>query len=273
MVGLERFADELPAPIETLERLLGNAGTSIVQAAFANSFFVHPNAVRARTPFYPDRARVSREHYPGKSRGKCADWQGAIVKLDGNSRAQKAWEKYTGRPVVRKSGYGVRHIWGNPWDPSAFTAGWNLCYMPFWIGMLTEDQHPHEDLQKAVKQASWDLFFAESPVCETPSFVSNPEFDLGGALRGQNIRLLVGGQRMDSIAVSGATEADIVRSIRSKTNQSWTNLRKGVRAILELPHGDFGTENVAASSKSVVRRMQRETGVALPRLKDILDSM
>ena len=24
----------------------------------------------------------------------------------------------------------VRHIWGEPWNPDASTAGWNLCYMP-----------------------------------------------------------------------------------------------------------------------------------------------
>ena len=117
MVGFEVFEDELPAPIGTLERLLGNAGTSIVQAAFANSFFVHPGAVKKLTPYFPAHARSSREHYPGKKKGEYADWNGVTVKLDDNSRAQRAWGQYTGRPVARKSGYGVRHIWGHPWDP------------------------------------------------------------------------------------------------------------------------------------------------------------
>ena len=70
-----------------------------------------------------------------------------------------AWERYTGRKLSRGSGYGVRHIWGEPWNPYFYTAGWNLCYMPFWAGMLTEAQHPHEKLPDAIQQASWDLYF------------------------------------------------------------------------------------------------------------------
>lgn len=190
MVDFESFEDELPAPIETLEKLLGDAGTSVVKAAFAYSFFVHPDAVRNRTPLYPQSARVSKEHYPGKKRREHAQWGGVTVKLDDNSHAHMAWKKYTGQRVVRRSGYGIRHIWGHPWDPNAFTAGWNLCYMPFWIGMLTEDQHPHHDLQQAVKQASWDLFFADNPVCEPPDFVRDPGFHLAGVLRGQRLQVI-----------------------------------------------------------------------------------
>ena len=59
---------------------------------------------------------------------------------------------------------------GHPWNPDAFTAGWNLCYMPFWAGMLTEDQHPLPELQLAIKQASWDLYFQDNQVCEPPDF-------------------------------------------------------------------------------------------------------
>jgi len=118
MVDFESFEDELPAPIETLESLLGNGGRSVVEAAFAYSFFVHPDAVRERTPLYPHFARSSRKHYPGRKKGECAQWKGGVtVKLDDNSRAHSAWGKYTGQPVVRKSGYGVRHIWGHPWGP------------------------------------------------------------------------------------------------------------------------------------------------------------
>jgi len=62
--------------------------------------------------------------------------------------------------------------------------------MPFWIGMLTEDQHPHRDLQQAVKQASWDIFFADNPVCEPPDFVRDPGFHLAGVLRGQRPQVI-----------------------------------------------------------------------------------
>ena len=66
---------------------------------------------------------------------------------------------------------------------------------------------------------------------------------------------------------------DALRVIRTKRHQSWKNLRKAVRALMDQPHESFGTRNVAASSKSTVRRMQRETGLPLDRLKDMLDSM
>ncbi len=66
---------------------------------------------------------------------------------------------------------------------------------------------------------------------------------------------------------------DIVRAIRADRHQSWKNLRKAVRALSDLPHEPFGTANVAASSKSAVRTMQRATGLSLDRLLEILDSM
>ena len=67
--------------------------------------------------------------------------------------------------------------------------------------------------------------------------------------------------------------AEVLREVRSDRHQSWSNLRKAVRALMEQPHEPFGTPNVANSSKSTVRLMQRRTGLSLDRLKDMLDSM
>ena len=161
-----------------------------MRAAFQYSFFAHPDAVRRRTPWYPERARTSREHYPGGNRGDTARWRGRSVTLGDNAYAQHAWANYTGRPIERRSGFGVRHIWGNPWDPDAFTAGWNLCYTPFWAGMLTEKQHPHPELESAVRQAAWNLYFRADPVCEPPEFVTDPGIDVGHLLGTQPIRVL-----------------------------------------------------------------------------------
>lgn len=193
-IWIESWQGPLPAPIDALEQLLQQGGTTIVRAAFQYSFFAHPDAVRRRTPCYPERARTSREHYPGRERGDSAVWRDRSVTLGDNSYAQHAWEKYTGRPIERRSGFGVRHIWGNPWDPDAFTAGWNLCYMPFWAGMLTERQHPHPQLEAPVRQAAWNLYFGVDPVCEPPEFVSDPGIDLGQLLGAQPIRVLQSSQ-------------------------------------------------------------------------------
>ncbi len=198
MLVLRRHEGNLAHPIETLEDYFQKAGSSLIRVAFAHSYFIHPDSVRQRVVQFPDRARLSRKHYPRKDRGNIAIWvgddkepgDGREVKLSQNQQAQRAYASYTGHALVRKSGYSVRHIWGHPWNPDAFTAGWNLCYMPFWAGMLTEEQHPHEGLERAIRQAAWDIYFRQNPVCEPPSFVEDPGLDLDALLDGQPILLL-----------------------------------------------------------------------------------
>ena len=262
-----------------LERYLDKAGTTIVQAAFEHSYFIHPDKVRQKTPLYPDRARLSREHYPKCDRGDRGTWNGREVRLSDNSLAQRAWAKYSGRSIERASGYGVRHVWGHPWDPNAFTAGWNLCYMPFWAGMLTERQHPHPELEAAIRQAAWDLFFRHDPVCALPHFVTDPAIDLDALLGGQPILVFAGGEavRANSRTLpSGASGDEIderIREIRRASRQSWSNLLKAVQALQKKPHEPFGTRNVEATSKSTLRRIRRETRLDLAVLESRLKAM
>ena len=187
--------DEIIPAIQSLEDYFWKGGASIVQAAFRHTYFIHPDAVKRETPLFPNRARYSREHYPNLGKGHSTVWKAGdgrerSIILDDNSRAQMAWERYTGRRLARRSGYGVRHIWGNTHNPDAFTAGWNICYMPFWAGMLTEDQHPHPELQAAIRRASWDLYFSDNPVCKTPDFVSEIDMDLNDVLEGNPLLIL-----------------------------------------------------------------------------------
>ena len=58
---------------------------------------------------------------------------------------------------------------------------------------------------------------------------------------------------------------DVVRAIRAERHQSWSNIRKAIAALQGRPHAGFGTPNVEASAKSAVRKMCRETGLALDR--------
>ena len=260
--------------MEALEGYLDPGGTTLLRAAFAHSYFVDPMKVRDRTPYYPDRARLSRVHYPDKWRGDTALWEGREVKLGDNGRAQLAWKGYTGR-LLRRSGYSVRHIWGHPWNPDAFTAGWNLCYMPFWAGPLTEDQHPHAGIQRAVQQASWDLFFRDNPVCAPLDFVNDPGIDLDSVLGDQPLLLLAGEATPPPppIPRSDSDEPDTwgqVKEIRTRTHQSWSNICKAIRLLRGKRHQPFGTKNVESSSKSVVRRIQRETRLSLAQLEDLL---
>jgi hypothetical protein len=187
------------------------------------------------------------------------------------------WAKYTGRPIDRGSGYGVRHIWGNPWDPDAFTSGWNLCYMPYWLGMLTEDQHPHPDVAAVIQQVSFDLYFRERPVCMRPQYVADRGVDLSALAATNPVRLLrpaSAAKPRRSATSSHANPSAPMQTmfkIRTRRNQSWSNLRKAARALLELPHEPFGTRNVEATSKSVVRAMMREARLTTEELAEIFE--
>ena len=268
---------DLVSPIQSLEGYLQKGGVTIIQAAFKHSFFAHSDKVRAKTPWYPKCARLSREHYPGLNRGDRATWNGRSVRLGDNSAAQSAWSAYSGRRIERGSGYGVRHVWGHPWNPDAFTAGWNLCYMPFWAGMLTEEQHQHPELERAVRQAAWDLYFRENPVCDPPDFVEDPGVDLESILGEQPLLILAGkttGRAISALSPD-STNAEVVarvKEIRRDRNQSWSNIRKAARSLQGKGHEPFGTPNVEASAKSDVRRIQRETGLSPAQLEDLLNS-
>ena len=281
MVNIQIHTGDLIPPIQSLENYFWNGGVSIIRAAFAHSYFVHPDAVRERTPYYPNRARRSGNHYPGLDKGKHAIWpeDGREVILDVNLRAHQAWERYTGRKLLTRTAYGVRHIWGHPWNPDAFTAGWNLCYMPFWAGMPTEDQHPHPELRDAIKQASWDLYFRDDPVCQPPDFVMDPGGDLCEILDGQPLRVLAAetpsGTKPRRLPEEPFINDDggvlmSVRVIRTQTHQSWSNICKATQALQGNDHDPFGTSNVEASSKSCVRRILRETGLTIRQLETLL---
>ena len=108
MVSCHIQHEDLVPAIQSLEDYFREGGTSIIQAAFKHTYFVHPDAVLTKTPYFPERARRSREHYAGIDKGDRTIWKagdGREIILDDNSRAQMAWERYTGHRLLRKSGY------------------------------------------------------------------------------------------------------------------------------------------------------------------------
>ena len=288
LLYLQLHQGELTHPVSVLEEYFRGAGVTVIQAAFAHSYFVHPDSVKAKTPYFPDRARFSRQNYPGATKGQKAVWSGdgREVVVDDNQHAQMAWARYTGRGLARGTGYSVRHIWGHPWDPDAFTAGWNLCYMPFWAGMLTEKQHPHADLELAVRQASWDLYFRNKRVCEPPDYVEDPGLDLPTLLAGQPVLILGRDSRdethrsrpsvhlpprgADPVTPLGSIP-ERVKEIRTQTHQSWSNIRKAARSLQGLSHEPFGTSNVGNSAKSCVRKIHKETGLSFAEIESLLN--
>ena len=149
--------------------------------------------------------------------------------------------------------------------------------MPFWAGMMTEEQHPHPELERAVRQAAWDLYFRENPVCEAPDFVEDPGVDLESILGEQPLLILVGETTGTTTSVlspdsSNAEVVARVKEIRRDRHQSWSNIRKAARSLQGKEHDPFGTLNVEASAKSTVRRIQRETGLSPAQLEDLLNN-
>ena len=151
--------------------------------------------------------------------------------------------------------------------------------MPFWAGMLTEDQHPHPLVQLAVKQAGWELYFRGDPVCDPPSFVDDPGLDLDGVLGDQPLLIaappkrVAAGSPPEPVDLNGLGPADAVIAVRRKVGNSWSNLRKAVRALQGRDHEPCGSPNVEANSKSHVRRIMRETGLDLTELAELIEQL
>jgi hypothetical protein len=168
---------ESPDAIQQLVRQFGSEA-KLIRAAVNATYFVHPDKVTAAS-HYPLHARHSRAKYPNKTKGETVEVNGVTITLDFNHKAQATWKSVTG-VFKRKSGYGVRHIWGNASDPDAYTATWNICYMPFWAGMMTEDQHPLQTLATVIQQISFNAYFRKGPLSKRgrPKFVVDPGLDL-----------------------------------------------------------------------------------------------
>ena len=70
--NLRIHSEGLAPTIESLEGYFKDGGASLVQAAFHHTYFVHSDVVLNNTPLFPNRARCSREYYPGIDKGQSA---------------------------------------------------------------------------------------------------------------------------------------------------------------------------------------------------------
>ena len=68
MLYLQLHHGDLSHPVRVLEEYFRKGGVSILQAAFAHSYFIHPDQVRDNTPYFPERARFSRKTILGAER-------------------------------------------------------------------------------------------------------------------------------------------------------------------------------------------------------------
>ena len=102
--------------------------------------------------------------------------------------------------------------------------------MPSWAGDLTEEKLAYPLLEEIMRQAAWNLFFRDDPVCAPPGFVEDPGMDLDSVLGGQPVLILE--NKPDRTIVeelpldSPARELmERIRDIRRQKRQSWLKRR------------------------------------------------
>ena len=54
MLYIQLHQGELSHPVSTLEDYFRRGGVTIIQAAFAHSYFIHPVSVGEKTPYFPN---------------------------------------------------------------------------------------------------------------------------------------------------------------------------------------------------------------------------
>jgi hypothetical protein len=167
-----------------------------------HTYFISPERIRARceakgsAAWFPNCVRASREHHKGKQRKEQSVWDGRSVRVCDNTKARLAFAFFTGLIMAgnregRIRGYHVAHIWERVYDPECFTAGWNLCLIPGFLKLFTEQQDRIPLLHQVIQQVAFDLYFKDSAIgLVTPPFVTDPGIDLGAKFPGTTLNLL-----------------------------------------------------------------------------------
>jgi hypothetical protein len=185
-----------------LLELVGGSETRLASLLLRHTYFISPLRIRKRieetgsAAWFPDCVRESKEHHRDKRKGQTSAWQGRPVRVWDNTKARLAFSGFTGLVMAgnregRIRGYHVAHIWEHVYDPECFTAGWNLCLMPGFIKLFTEQQDRIDLLHWVVQQGAFDLYFKDGALgLPTPPFVSDPGIDLKADFRGVTLNLL-----------------------------------------------------------------------------------
>jgi len=179
-------------------------GSEEALAAFllSHTYFLSPDRIRQRieksgsAAWFPDCVRASRLHHKGKHKKDSSEWQGRAVNVCDNTKARLAFASFSGLVMAgdkegRIRGYHVAHIWERVYDPDCFTAGWNLCLMPGFLKLFTEQQDRIPLLHQVIQQAAFELYCKDSALgLRIPPFVTDPELDLNALFPNLVVNLL-----------------------------------------------------------------------------------
>ncbi len=192
----------LPPAKDILLELFEKDEGELARFLLSHTYFISPGRIRDRyqktgsAAWFPDCVRGSREHHKGKQRKELSVWEGRAVKVCDNTKARLAFASFSGLLMAgdkegRIRGYHVAHIWERVYDPECFTAGWNLCLLPGFLKLFTEQQDRIALLHQVIQQAGFDLYFKEDVLgMPTPPFVTAPGIDLGTRFPSMTLNLL-----------------------------------------------------------------------------------
>jgi hypothetical protein len=167
-----------------------------------HTYFIEPARIRQRyeetgsAAWYPRFVRESKEHHKGKRKKDESVWQGRSVTVTDNTKARAAFASFSGLEMAgdverRIRGYHVAHIWERVYDPDCFTAGWNLCLMPGFLKLSTEQQDRIPLVHKVILQAAFNLYFRGDVIgMPTPTYVTDPGLDLSTEFPDLRLNLL-----------------------------------------------------------------------------------
>ena len=187
---------------DILLSLFKGGETELAGFLLCHTYFISPDRIRQRyektgsAAWFPGCVRESKQHHKGKHKNDPSVWKDRPVKVCDNTKARLAFAKFSdlvmaGDKQDRIRGYHVAHIWEQVYDPECFTAGWNLCLMPGFLKLFTEQQDRVELLHKVIQQAAFDLYFKSSDIgFPTPADVADPGLDLNAKFPTLAVNLL-----------------------------------------------------------------------------------
>jgi hypothetical protein len=168
----------------------------------SHTYFIDPQKIRTlikehgHAAVFPKCVRASREHHPGAARGHQSIWLKQEVRVYDNSKARLAFARISklvlsGDRPNRVRGYHVAHVWGRVFDPQFFTAAWNLCLIPGFLKLSTEEQDSIPLLKCIIQQAAFDTYFAKKAIgIRAPNGVEQPKLKVKRYLRGATLNFV-----------------------------------------------------------------------------------
>lgn len=180
----------LVAAKDILLELFKGGEAELAGFLLCHTYFISPDRIRhcyektGSAAWFPNCVRASNLHHKGKQKNEMSVWNQSPVKVFDNTKARLAFAKFSdlvmaGDKEHRIRGYHVAHIWERVYDPECFTAGWNLCLMPGFLKLFTEQQDRIDLLHKVIQQAAFNLYFKCGDIgFPTPGYVTDPGLEL-----------------------------------------------------------------------------------------------